>query len=94
MWDPKKQEWQHDEWLFRICGDRWTALGDVLKFAEGRPFSNPQETQVVRYFRKRKNLLIRGEEVEKDDKDICEREWMRYSEYRVECDATREKHGL
>lgn len=82
-WDPKKQEWFHDEWLTQICENQWTALRLLEEFAEGHPFDNPTENRVTRYFEKRKNAFTRGREVDAGCTDMCEKEWIRYAEFVV-----------
>ena len=82
-WDEKRKNWIEDEWLCRICGTEQLAKEMLLDFAEGRPFDNDQEIRVTRCFGKRKNPFIRGEELDRNNPNATEREWMRYAVFQV-----------
>lgn len=82
-WDPKTETWTEDEWLCRICWSEECARAFLEDFADGRPYDNNMEVQVTRYFRKRSNPFVRGEELPKGDPDAWERDWMRYCAYPI-----------
>ena len=83
-WDEKAGIWKEDEWLIRICVTERIARELLYAFGDGRPFDDSYEKRVTRYFGKRRNPLIHGDEfTDKDDKRIVEREWMRYARFAV-----------
>lgn len=83
QWNHRLNIWDGDEWLVDIYDDQWLARQIVEDWGAGRPWDNNREVQITKYFRKRKSLFEPGNEISGDHPALCEKVWLRYSEFEL-----------
>ena len=82
-WNPKFGMWEEDEWLTDIFGRMADAKDALVRWGNGSPFDNERELQITKCFGKPPNVFTHGPELRNGDRGICEKVWLRYSEFEI-----------